>query len=101
MRRIGTALACAFFSAAPALALETTLVPFGAAWRYLDDGSDQGAAWRAVGFDDAAWSQGPARLGYGDDNVVTVVGFGPDPGAKHPTTYFLSLIHISEPTRPY
>ena len=98
MRRIGTALACAFFSAAPALALETTLVPFGAAWRYLDDGSDQGAAWRAVGFDDAAWSQGPARLGYGDDNVVTVVGFGPDPGAKHPTTYFRTTFSVDDPS---
>ena len=32
----------------------TLLVPRGSAWRYLDDGSDQGTAWRATAFADAA-----------------------------------------------
>jgi hypothetical protein len=42
------------------------LVPLGAAWRYRADGSNQGSAWRAPGFDDSGWAQGPAELGYGD-----------------------------------
>jgi acid phosphatase type 7 len=45
---------------------QTTLVPFGSSWKYKDDGSDQGTAWRQVGFDDSGWSSGPGKLGYGD-----------------------------------
>ena len=39
-------------------------IPFGDSWSYLDDGSDQGEAWRAPDFDDASWASGaaPARL---------------------------------------
>jgi hypothetical protein len=43
------------------------LSPLGATWRYLDDGSEQGAAWRAPNFDDSTWSSGPSRLGFGTD----------------------------------
>jgi hypothetical protein len=31
-----------------------TLVPKGAAWRYLDDGSNQATAWRELGFVDGS-----------------------------------------------
>ena len=34
------------------------MVAPGATWRYLDDGSDQGTAWRAPGFADAGWARG-------------------------------------------
>jgi hypothetical protein len=66
------------------------LVPAGALWRYLDDGSDQGTAWPAPGFDDSAWALGPARLGYGEDggDIRTPLRHGPNPAAKFITTYF-------------
>lgn len=57
-------------------------------WRHLDDGSDQGTAWRAPAFNDAAWKSGAAQLGYGDGDEATVVGFGPNGSDKYPTTYF-------------
>ncbi|MCP3976708.1 MAG: hypothetical protein GY720_19660, partial [bacterium] len=41
------------------------LLETGATWRYLDDGSNQGAGWRQANYDDCAWDQGPAQLGYG------------------------------------
>src|SRR5262249_33094290 len=66
----------------------TNLVSQGAAWRYLDDGTDQGTAWREVSFDDSAWASGPAQLGYGDGDEATVVSFGPDANNKYITTYF-------------
>jgi hypothetical protein len=47
------------------------LSPLGASWRYLDNGSDQGVAWRAPGFDDSTWSSGVARLGFGADAAAT------------------------------
>jgi hypothetical protein len=64
------------------------LVPAGALWRYLDDGSDQGTAWRAPTFNDAAWKLGPAQLGYGDGDETTVVSYGPTSTNKYITTYF-------------
>jgi hypothetical protein len=64
------------------------LISAGSVWRYRDDGSDQGTAWQAPGFDDSTWASGPAQLGYGDGDESTVVGFGPDPFAKFITTYF-------------
>lgn len=41
--------------------------PLGATWKYLDDGSEQGAAWASTDFNDSAWASGPARLGFGSD----------------------------------
>src|SRR5688572_14711109 len=64
------------------------LVPTGSTWRYLDNGSDQGTAWRGLSFSDASWASGPAQLGYGDGDEATVVSFGPNSGAKYITTYF-------------
>lgn len=64
-----------------------TLIPPGAVWKYLDDGSDQGSAWRTPGFNDFAWASGPAKLGYGGDGEVTVVNSGPS-GSRIITTYF-------------
>eukprot|EP00041_Stephanoeca_diplocostata_P033340 m.1099652 g.1099652 ORF g.1099652 m.1099652 type:complete len:1044 (-) comp24317_c0_seq9:356-3487(-) len=61
---------------------------YTANWKYLDDGSDQGNAWRASAFDDSAWSEGAGQLGYGDGDESTVVSFGGNPLDKHITTYF-------------
>src|SRR6185436_15606864 len=44
-----TGLALLYLQSAPAAG--TTLVPFGAVWRYLDTGINLSNAWRAVGFD--------------------------------------------------
>ena len=44
-----------------------TYLTTGHSWKYLDDGSDQGSAWQADTFDDAAWASGPSQLGYGGD----------------------------------
>ena len=65
-----------------------TFVPLRSTWKYLDNGTNQGTAWRALGFDDNAWAAGPAELGYGDGDEATVVGFGPNSAAKYITTYF-------------
>ncbi len=66
----------------------TTLVPVGSTWRYLDNGSNQGTGWRARTFNDGAWKQGSAQLGYGDGDESTVVSFGPSSSQKYVTTYF-------------
>ena len=52
------------------------LVALGAVWRYLDDGSDQGTAWREPSFDDSGWKSGPAQFGFGDGDEATVIARG-------------------------
>ena len=77
------------------------VIPFGSTWSFLDDGSDQGTAWRALNFDDAEWKVGVAELGYGDGDEATVVGFvDTDPLTagvqKNATTYFRHIFEIDE-----
>jgi hypothetical protein len=90
-------LAALLASPLPARASDSTLVPAGAVWKYLDNGSDQGAAWRAATFDDSAWKSGPAQLGYGDGDEATLVGYGPDPNSKYITTYFRRGFSVTDP----
>lgn len=78
------------------------IVPFGSSWVFLDDGTDQGLAWIGIDFDDVSWKVGPAQLGYGDNDEVTVVGFidtDPLTGGvqKNATTYFRHLFEVDEP----
>ncbi len=75
---------------------QTTIVSFGNTWKYLDNGSNQGTAWRTTSFNDASWAQGPAQLGYGDGDEATVVSFGSNPNKKHITTYFRKTITIAD-----
>lgn len=65
-----------------------TLVPAGSRWRYLDNGSNQGASWTALGFSDSSWNSGLAQLGYGDGDEATALNWGPDSNSKHITYYF-------------
>jgi hypothetical protein len=96
-------IAVCTFGALPQLTAQTTFVPAGATWRYLDTGVDQGVAWRALGFDDASWASGPAELGYGDDDEnpprpeATVVSYGPDEANKYITTHFRYKFNVVNP----
>ena len=74
----------------------------GAVWKYLDDGSDQGTAWYASNFDDAAWDEGSSELGYTEGDEATLIGFvDVDPGTpgvqKNATSYFRHKVVIPNP----
>src|SRR5438105_1255019 len=99
LRYAALAFLLSFGHAALSATLETLvlpLVPRGAVWRYLDNGSNQGTSWIGPDFNDNAWASGPARLGYGGDSEVTTVSYGPNSGAKYITTYFRRLFEISD-----
>ncbi|MDH5610303.1 MAG: CotH kinase family protein, partial [Cyclobacteriaceae bacterium] len=74
---------------------KSSIVAKGSAWKYLDNGSDQGTAWRQLSFDDIAWKTGNGELGYGDGDETTVLGYGVDSNAKHITTYFRKKFMIT------
>jgi hypothetical protein len=88
------------FLALTAVLADTIFVSPGAAWKYLDDGSDRGTAWRDTGFDDSGWASGPAQLGYGDGDEATVVSYGPSSTNKYVTTYFRRGFDVVDPS-PY
>ncbi|RQW02430.1 hypothetical protein EH222_13685, partial [candidate division KSB1 bacterium] len=75
---------------------EMILVAKGSVWAFLDDGTDQGTAWRDVSFNDASWSTGAAQLGYGDGDEATVVSYGIDPKKKYITTYFRHVFTVPD-----
>ena len=54
--------------------------PWGATWRYRDNGVAPPAAWTQVSYDDGAWGTGAAELGYGDFDEIAVVEDNPTPG---------------------
>src|SRR4026207_484645 len=104
MNMVRTLLAGAFLgllSSQFSLNAQTTLISTGAVWKYLDNGSDQGTAWRAISFNDSAWTNGPAELGYGDSTdgrpEATVISFGPDANNKYITTYFRRSFNVASP----
>src|SRR5687767_14286806 len=72
------------------------LVPIGSVWKFLDNGSDQGTAWRTVAFNDSTWASGTAQLGYGDGDESTIVSFGPDAANKYITTYFRRSFNVTD-----
>jgi hypothetical protein len=81
--------------------LQTTpVVQFGSAWKYLDDGSDQGTAWRAPAFNDAGWSNGIAELGFGDsprDEVTILRQTNTITGLTNITFYFRHIFTVDNP----
>jgi hypothetical protein len=76
-----------------------TLVAKGSAWKYLDNGSDQGTAWREAAFNDSAWASGTGQLGYGDGDETTVLQYGPNVNAKYITTYFRKTVNVTNPAQ--
>jgi len=107
-RRLFAAWACAaslvFGLVSPRAFAESVgdyLVTTGASWRYLDDDSTPATAWLASGFDDAAWGQGPAQLGYGDGDEATLLHCGPSvptcTSGNFITTYFRKSFTVNAP----
>jgi hypothetical protein len=72
-----------------------TLVAQGAIWKYRVTGVELPSNWMDPAFNDSSWLSGPAKLGYGDGDEVTVIGFGPDPNNKYVTTFFRRTFTVS------
>jgi lysophospholipase L1-like esterase len=66
----------------------TPFLTAGSTWKYFDQGLDLGTNWAQAQFDDAAWAQGPGRLGYSAPGIATTVSYGPASTNKYITTYF-------------
>ena len=89
-------LAASVLISAMTLHAADVLIPQGATWKYLDNGTDQGSSWRQPGFNDSSWASGPAELGYGDGGEATTVASGPS-SDKFVTTYFRHTFNVPNP----
>lgn len=70
------------------------LVPAGSKWKYFDQGDKLGEDWMKHEFDDAAWSEGAAELGYGDRDEKTRISRDQE---NYPTYYFRQQFEVKEP----
>ena len=76
------------------LLTDTLLIPKGDRWNYYDKGNGLNAEWKNDTFDDSAWLEGAAELGYGDGDETTRVSYGSSSSNKYITTYFRKRIQI-------
>ena len=77
---------------------EVVMLEKGSIWRYLDNGTDQGTAWRATNYNDSAWPQGRAEFGYGDDDERTELNQNRN-GSRVRTFYFRKELDLPDPSR--
>ncbi len=64
-------------------------------WKYYDNGQITSNSWRSSSYNDAAWKNGAAPLGYNMEGVQTTISYGSDPQRKNPTTYFRKSFSLS------
>jgi len=86
-----------FRIAAMTVRTDRVVTPFiagGSTWKYSDQGVDLGTNWAQPQYDDFAWAEGPARLGYNTPGVITTVSFGANSANKYITTYFRSAFVV-------
>jgi hypothetical protein len=74
------------------------LLAAGSNWKYRDADTAPSDDWKLSSFDDSGWSNGPAQLGYGDNDEATVINFGSDPNNKIPTYYFRQKFVADDPS---
>ena len=75
------------------------LIATGSVWKYRDTGTNPGSNWMTTAYDDSAWAQGAAQLGYGDGDETTVVSYGPNASSKYPATHFRKHFNVTDPAR--
>jgi hypothetical protein len=61
---------------------ENTSVAFGSYWNYWDKNGQPAENWMNSNYDDAAWKQGYAPLGYGNFDKKTTIDYGSDGNNK-------------------
>ena len=71
-----------------------SLVALGSVWRFRDVASAADAAWKTLGYDDSAWPAGPAELGFGEADQVTLVSSN-----RQVTTYFRHIFNVANPAQ--
>lgn len=78
-------------------AQELDLVSWGSSWKYDTSQRNLRQRWRRPTFDDSAWAEGVAPLGYGDPDIVTDIGRDEEPTSRPVTRYFHHSFAVADP----
>lgn len=93
---LGITVGAGLLVAATSARAGDVLVSAGAYWRYDDSGIDLGTAWSDPAYDDSAWPEGAAQLGYGDGDELTLLDYGGDTQNKIITYYFRRTFQVND-----
>ncbi|MEX5236780.1 fibrinogen-like YCDxxxxGGGW domain-containing protein [Kocuria arenosa] len=74
----------------------STLIADGATWKYHHQDVAPGADWAGTAFDDTAWKQGSAVLGWGDASVRTTLVAD---GTRPLTTYYRRTVDVADASK--
>ncbi len=75
----------------------TTLLDSGSTWKYLFDNTvTVDSSWKQPGFDDSAWSSGPAALGWGSGPIATNIDV-PAGQTRALTSYHRTTFAVPDP----
>ena len=81
---------------------DLVLIPPSASWSYRSAAEPPAAGWNALAYDDAAWTTGPAPLGYNDAkqdmDCATVLDDGGNAANRYPSAYFRASFQVLSPS---
>jgi hypothetical protein len=76
------------------------IIPKMGNWKYLDDGSDLGAKWVGIDYDDSSWQTGNGKLGFGDqNNTTTLINHQIPISSGAATWYFRKVFTLNNPSQ--
>lgn len=79
--------------------VDSTAIDKGASWRWYYETASPSADWKSNGFDDSAWSQGSAVLGWGSSSVVTVIDHFATTAERPRAAYFRKTFDVPDAAR--
>ncbi len=65
-------------------------------WSCLDTGKAPASNWVQDEFDDSQWTTGQAPLGYGEEDISTVISFGDNDRDKFPAAFFRRKFSVED-----
>lgn len=76
---------------------QTKIISSGDEWTYYDDKDAPPEGWIDNNTLSRAWKKGASPLGYGDDDIKTVISYGDKKSKKDITKYFKKTFRIDDP----
>jgi hypothetical protein len=83
-----------FLLSQSAASAQTAFVSLGDVWKYQNSGEPPSTSWNTLEYDDSNWASGPAELGYGDGDEMTVTDGATT--AHRTTTYFRRVFSVTD-----
>ena len=84
-------------SAVTVVSPQQALIQPGSTWRWKYDNTTTPSGWAGTGFDDSAWKQGGAPLGFGSTSIITNIDTFATTTDRPKTAYFRKSFSVANP----